>query len=91
MAGRNISVTHEALGTTRVMKTCGMMGEVVGRAASVCVFHECTPREVHDRYLAELLDLLKLPGKARRDTVYDKVQIPDDAMELAGSMGPPSG
>ena len=36
MAGRCISVTHEALGTTRVMKTCGMMGEVVGRAAS-CV------------------------------------------------------
>jgi hypothetical protein len=91
MAGRNISVTHEALGTTRVMKTCGMMGEVVGRAASVCVFNECTPREVHDRYLAELLDLLKLPGKARRETVYDKVQIPDDAMELAGSMGPPTG
>ena len=30
MAGRCISVTHEALGTTRVMKTCGMMGEVVG-------------------------------------------------------------
>ncbi|MCA9187000.1 MAG: FAD-dependent oxidoreductase, partial [Planctomycetales bacterium] len=25
MAGRCISVTHEALGTTRVMKTCGMM------------------------------------------------------------------
>ena len=26
MAGRCISVTHEALGTVRVMKTCGMMG-----------------------------------------------------------------
>ena len=61
MAGRNISVTHEALGTTRVMKTCGMMGEVVGRAASVCVYNECSPREVHDRYLAQLIDLLKLP------------------------------
>ncbi len=33
MAGRCISVTHEALGTVRVMKTCGMMGEVVGKAA----------------------------------------------------------
>jgi hypothetical protein len=91
MAGRNISVTHEALGTTRVMKTCGMMGEVVGRAASICVFHECTPREVHDRYLAELIDLIKLPGKARRETVYDKIQIPEDAMELAGAHGPASG
>jgi hypothetical protein len=91
MAGRNISVTHEALGTTRVMKTCGMMGEVVGRAAGICVFHECTPRDVYGRYLAELTDLLKLPGKARRNTVYDKIEIPADAMELAGPLGPPSG
>ncbi len=91
MAGRNISVTHEALGTTRVMKTCGMMGEVVGRAASICVFHECSPREVHDRYLAELIDLIQLPGKARRSTVYEKISIPADAMELAGPYGPPSG
>ena len=30
MAGRNISVTHVALGTVRVMRTTGMMGEVVG-------------------------------------------------------------
>ena len=33
MAGRNISVTDHALGTVRVMKTIGMMGEVVGKAA----------------------------------------------------------
>ena len=26
-----VSVTHEALGTVRVMRTCGMMGEVVGK------------------------------------------------------------
>ncbi|MFN9721596.1 MAG: FAD-dependent oxidoreductase [Planctomycetota bacterium] len=91
MAGRNISVTHEALGTTRVMKTCGMMGEVVGRAASLCVFHECVPRDVYDRYLAELVDLINLPGKARRETVYDRIKIPDDAMQLAGSYGPPTG
>lgn len=36
MAGRNISVTHVALGTVRVMRTTGMMGEVVGIAASLC-------------------------------------------------------
>jgi hypothetical protein len=91
MAGRNISVTHEALGTTRVMKTCGMMGEVVGRAASICVLHECNPRHVHDRYLTELLDLLQLPGKARRSTVYETIEIPEDAMELASPMGPVPG
>jgi len=91
MAGRNISVTHEALGTTRVMKTCGMMGEVVGRAASICILHECDPRAVYDRYLEELIDLLNLPGKARRKTVYDKIEIPNDAMELASSKGPMEG
>ncbi|MEZ6128299.1 MAG: FAD-dependent oxidoreductase [Planctomycetaceae bacterium] len=88
MAGRNISVTHEALGTTRVMKTCGMMGEVVGRAASICVLHECNPRDVYNRYLEELIDLLNLPGKAHRKTVYDKIEIPDDAMKLASPTGP---
>src|SRR5690606_28043649 len=41
MAGRCVSVTHEALGTVRVMKTCGMMGEVVGKAASICIAHDC--------------------------------------------------
>lgn len=91
MAGRNISVTHQALGTTRVMKTCGMMGEVVGRAASLCKLHECNPREVYERYLPELLDLLQIPGKSRRTTVYDKMEIPEDAMELAGPNGLPPG
>ncbi|MEZ6121552.1 MAG: FAD-dependent oxidoreductase [Planctomycetaceae bacterium] len=88
MAGRNISVTHEALGTTRVMKTCGMMGEVVGRAASLCMLHECNPRDVYDRYLQELVDLLNLPGKARRKTVYDKIEIPADALPMASPEGP---
>ena len=59
MAGRNISVTHVALGTTRVMRTCGMAGEVVGLAASVCNRHEVLPREVYQRYLPELQALMK--------------------------------
>ncbi|MBA4015583.1 MAG: NADH-dependent oxidoreductase [Pirellula sp.] len=91
MAGRCISVTHEALGTVRVMKTCGMMGEVVGKAACVCVQHDCSPREVYERYWPEMDVLLKLPGKAHRASVRDEVTIPDDALPLAGSLGPPTG
>ncbi len=91
MAGRDISVTHEALGTTRVMKTCGMMGEVVGRAASICVKNDCQPRDVYEEHLNELIQLLHLPGKARRETVDAEIQIPDDAMKLAGPMGPVPG
>ena len=91
MAGRCISVTHEALGTTRVMKTCGMMGEVVGKAASVCVKHECLPRDVYERYWPELDALLKLPGKAHRPTVNDEFTIPADALPEAGPTGAPTG
>ena len=87
MAGRCISVTHEALGTTRVMKTCGMMGEVCGRAASLCVLHDCSPRDVYEKHLPELLKLFELPGKARRETVKDEFVIPDDALDLAGPHG----
>ena len=54
MAGRNISVTHVALGTVRVMRTTAMMGEVVGMAASVCHRHNALPRAVYTTYLSEL-------------------------------------
>ena len=67
MAGRDISVTHEALGTVRVMKTGGMIGEVVGKAASICLKNQCTPRAVYERYFGELKELLHAPrrGPAR--------------------------
>jgi hypothetical protein len=57
MAGRDISVTHVALGTVRVMRTCGMMGEVVGMAASICKKRNTTPRGVYNEHLAELKEL----------------------------------
>ncbi len=91
MAGRCISVTHEALGTVRVMKTCGMMGEVVGKAASLCKLHQCMPRAIYEEHLDELTALLELPAKAYRSTVQEKITIPDDAMAIAGPYGPLTG
>lgn len=91
MAGRCISVTHEALGTTRVMKTCGMMGEVVGKAASVCTLHGCLPRDVFERYWTDLESQLRLPGKAHRATVHEEFEIPADALPEAPSRGPYTG
>lgn len=58
MAGRNISVTHVALGTTRLMRTTGMMGEVVGMAASIATKHKTNPRGVYQNYLEELKVLM---------------------------------
>lgn len=59
MAGRNISVTHVALGTVRVQKTTGMMGEVLGMAASLCKKYSCNPRGVYQKHLPELKEMLK--------------------------------
>jgi hypothetical protein len=91
MAGRCISVTHEALGTVRVMKTCGMMGEVVGKAASVAIKHGTDPRGVYEKHWGEMDELLKLPGKARRASPSAPIEIPADALPLASAEGPPSG
>ena len=51
MAGRDISVTHMALGAVRVMRTGGCMGEVVGLAASICIEKGATPRGVWKDHL----------------------------------------
>ena len=58
MAGRDISVTHIALGTVRVMRTTGMMGEVVGMAAAVCHKNDCLPRDVWKSHFPELKEMM---------------------------------
>ena len=59
MAGRNISVTHEALGPVRVMRTTGMMGEIVGKAATICRKNDVSPRDVYKNHLNELKHLMR--------------------------------
>ncbi|TKG94263.1 FAD-dependent oxidoreductase [Puteibacter caeruleilacunae] len=59
MAGRNISVSHVALGTVRLMRTGGMMGEVLGMAASICKEKKTTPRGVYQKYFANLEKLMQ--------------------------------
>lgn len=65
MAGRDISVTKTGLGPVRVMRTCGMMGEIVGKAAAVCVRRNTTPRGVYKEYLDALQELMEQPGAQR--------------------------
>lgn len=69
MAGRDISVTHEGLGPVRVMRTCGMMGEVIGKAAWICVRNETTARGVYEKHLPLLQELMNQPGAMRRETL----------------------
>ncbi len=76
MAGRCISVTHEALGTVRVMKTCGMMGEVVGKAAFLCVTQNTSPRGVYEKHLEDLKELMRQPASARRENLQAPLVVP---------------
>ena len=79
MAGRNISVTHVALGTVRVMRTTGMMGEVVGMAASICNKYGCLPRQVYQSHLPELKNLMQ-------EGVGHKTGLNDQTFNLANRL-----
>ena len=86
MAGRDISVTHIALGTIRVMRTGGMMGEVVGMAASICKKHDCDPRDVYASHLDELKALMRKgvappTAKASLNTAYVKPNAKNVALD----------
>jgi hypothetical protein len=87
MAGRDISVDRGALGTVRVMRTCGMMGEVVGKAASICIKENCSPRDVYQYHLQELIELMQLPGRARREnpnaTIDPNAPLPEPSQHPA--------
>jgi hypothetical protein len=73
LAGRIISASHVAYGSTRVMATCGHGAAAVGLAAALCKKYNALPRDIAtgDR-LAELQrELLKrgqyIPGVPLRD------------------------
>ncbi len=46
MAGRNISTTHAAFTSTRVMATCACVGQAVGTAVIHCLDQKLTPRQL---------------------------------------------
>ncbi len=69
-AGRNISATHMALSSTRVMGTCALMGQAIGTAAAIALEHGCSPREVYQHHVGQLQNALMdddcyLPWHAR--------------------------
>ncbi|MBU0713861.1 MAG: FAD-dependent oxidoreductase [Verrucomicrobia bacterium] len=69
-AGRNISVTHAAMSSTRVMATCATLGQAVGNAAAIAARDGLTPRGVYEQRIHELQQSLMdddcyLPGHRR--------------------------
>ena len=69
-AGRNISVTHCALSSTRVMATCAIIGQAVGTAAAISIRRGVSAGGIYPNHISELQQTLMdddcyLPGLQR--------------------------
>lgn len=53
-AGRNISMTHTAMSSVRVMATCTLLGQAVGVAASIASKNKIAPHDVYLTHLEEM-------------------------------------
>jgi hypothetical protein len=58
MAGRNISATHVAFASTRVMATCAVVGQAAGTAAAFCVQRGLTAPDLAGETLVDLQQAL---------------------------------
>ncbi|GGZ38079.1 hypothetical protein GCM10007049_34200 [Echinicola pacifica] len=76
-AGRNVSVTHIALSSTRIQGTCALMGQAVGTAAALCLSHQLSPRMLAQNNI----DLLQ--EQLLRDDVYIPNRPSRDPKDLA--------
>ena len=77
-AGRNISATHAAMSSTRVMGTCSLLGQAMGNAAAICVREKILPRDVATAFIdelqqAQLDDGIFLPGVCRKIPALTKM------------------
>lgn len=61
-AGRNISATHAAISSTRVMATCSLIGQAMGTAAAICIKDGVTPAQVYSEKMTVLQDKLRDAG-----------------------------
>jgi len=57
-AGRCMSTTHVAFGSTRVIATLCTLGQAIGAAAYLCKEHDLTPRGVYENKIKDLQQLL---------------------------------
>lgn len=83
-AGRNISMTHAAMSSARVMATCAALGEAVGCAANIARENNLSPRGVYEH----CIDLLQSTLMERGCFLpYNKRTIPDFVMSSRLEIG----
>ena len=91
MAGRNISATHVAFSSTRVMATCAVIGQAAGTAAAQCVHQQVDPRMIYSdkKRLAQLQQsLLRDDQSIQRLTNEDPLDCARNATVRASGHEP---
>ena len=75
MAGRNISVSHVALSSTRIMATCATLGQAAGTAMAYCLTKSITPATLcaDKNHIQQLQQIL-----LRQDQALLGIQNEDD-------------
>ena len=89
-AGRNISVTHAALSSCRVMATCALLGQACGTGAAIALKYGCTPRGIYTDHLEELQNALLEDGvflphikrQVSKQTLRAKLNISGEEREI---------
>lgn len=86
-AGRNISATHMAMSSTRVMATCAVIGQAAGTGAALALRYGCLPREIAVHHIDELQAWLLedgcfLPGLIRPPTGKVLCQVSQEAQAI---------
>ncbi|MDU0353776.1 FAD-dependent oxidoreductase [Paraglaciecola aquimarina] len=76
-AGRNVSQTHIALASSRIMATCALMGQAVGTAGHLCVEKNVLPRKIYQSHMNELQEQLL------RDDMFIPKRPAKDPADLA--------
>ncbi len=76
-AGRNMSVTHMALGTVRVEGTLAAAGQAAGTAAALCAKKGITPRALYTGHIREFQQILL------KDDQYIPGLVNEDPSDLA--------
>ncbi len=78
LAGRIISSSHVAFGSTRIMATCGYVAQVIGPTTRICIDENINPRDlINDEHIKNLQARLVRNGQ------HIPTVVPEDASNLA--------
>ncbi len=86
-AGRDISTSHMAFSSTRVMATCALLGQAAGTGAALALEKNITPAQVRKDYISQLQaeledDDVLLPHRWRKPSPLTMSARMEDSLQV---------